>query len=127
MDGGSFYGQGVSLSRSPVPGMSHQPAHPFPSLSYEHVPSSSHAAGSSFCESRFSDISFSQKLDQVISLVREQAKETATVKEELSALRSEMNEIKENSRFLTESVSSSTSSTPVNITKKLPAELSVSL
>ena len=62
-----------------------------------------------------------------MSLVREQAKETATIKEEFFALRSEMNEIRQNSKFLTESVdSSSSSSTPVNATKKIPAELSVS-
>ena len=84
------------------------------------------AAGAPFWESRFSDISFAQKLDQVVSLVREQVNETATIREELSALRSEMNEIRQNSNFLTESVSSSNSSTPVNVTKKIPAELSAS-
>ena len=115
MDGGSFYGQGVSLSRSAVPGMSY----PFPSASYEPT---SHAAGTPFLKNWFADISFTQKVDQIVSLVREQAKETATIKEELSALRSEMNKIRQNSKFLTESVSSSDSSTPVNVTKKIPAE-----
>ena len=122
MDGGSFYGQGVSLSRSSVPGMSY----PFLLYRTSTRPPPTRAAGAPFCESRFSDISFAQKLDQVVSLVREQANETATIREELSALRSEMNEIRQNSNFLTESVSSSNSSTPVNVTKKIPAELSVS-
>ena len=123
MDGGLFYGPGISLSRSPIPGMSYPRAHPFPSGSYEHAAPTQAAVAS---ESRFSDISFGQKLDQVVSLIREQVQETATIKEELSALRSEMSEIRQNSKLLTESVSSSNSSTPVNVAKKIPAELSVS-
>ena len=84
-----------------------------------------HTAGT--CENRFSVIRFGQKLDQVVSLVREQAKETATIKEELSTLWSQLNEIRENSKLLTESVCSSTNSnTPVIVAKKIPAELSVS-
>ena len=79
-------------------------------IPYEHAAPTQAAVAS---ESRFSDISFGQKLDQVVSLIREQAQETATIKEELSALRSEMSEIRQNSKLLTESVSSSNSSTPV--------------
>ena len=117
MDGGSFYGQGVSLSRSAVPGMNY----PFPSGSFKPA-ATSRAAGAPFLE-----IGVTQKLDHIVSLFKEQAKETATIKEELSALRSEMNEIRQNSKFLTESVaSSSNSSTPTNVTKKIPTELSVS-
>ena len=122
MDGGAFYGPGMSLSRSPIPGMSYPRAHPFPSGSYEHVAPTQQAAG----VDQPPDLSFGQKLDQVVSLIRKQAQEMARIKEEFTVLRSEMSKIQQNSKLLTESVSSSNSSTPVNVVKKIPSELSVS-
>ena len=89
MDGGSFYGPGMSLSRSPIPGMSYPCTHPFPSGSYEHVAPTQQAAG----VDRPPDTSFGQKLDQVVSLICKQAQETAHIKEELTVLRSEMSKI----------------------------------
>ena len=122
MDGGSFYSRGMSLnlSRSPAPGMAYSPMQPF---APEHMPLASSAG--MHVEQRFPEIGFGQKLDQVVSLIREQVSETASIKEELCSLRSEMNELKQNSKIITESVSSSTASTPVAAVKKIPAELSV--
>lgn len=121
MDGGSFYSQGVSLSRSQIPGMGYSSMPPSGSYRSEHIPlasSSSHGAGM--------EIGFGQKLDQIASLICEQAKETASMKQELRSLKCEMEELKESNNLLAGSVtSSSAASTPIALQKKIPTELSV--
>ena len=82
----------------------------------EHMPLASSAG--MHVEQRFPEIGFGQKLDQVVPPIREQVSETASIKEERCSLRSEMNELKQNSKIITESVSSSTASTPVAAVKK---------
>lgn len=85
MDGGSFYSQGVSLSRSAVPGMNY----PFPSGSFEPA-ATSRAAGAPFLE-----IGVTQKLDHIVSLFKEQVKETATIKEELAKVWDERDKVEQ--------------------------------
>jgi hypothetical protein len=75
-----------------------------------------------------SEVGFGQKIDQIVCLVREQAKETAVVKEELCSLRADMKELHTR---LSESVSSTPSSLSGSSTSgsthkksKIPTQLS---
>ena len=57
-----------------------------------------------------SDVGLGQKIDQIVYLVRQQAQETALIKEELFSLRADMKELQDTSSRLSESVSSTPSS-----------------
>ena len=57
-----------------------------------------------------SDIGLGQKIDQIVYLVRQQAQETALIKEELCSPRADMKELQDTSSLLSESVSSTPSS-----------------
>ena len=80
-----------------------------------------------------SKVGLGQKMDQIVLLVREQAKETGKIKEELCSLRADVKELQGSNTRLSESVSStpsslSGSSTSDSTSKKLkvPTQLSVS-
>ena len=83
-----------------------------------------------YSEVNVSEVGFGQKIDQIVCQVREQAKETAMVKEELCSLRADMKELHTR---LSESVSSTPSSLSGSSTSgsthkksKIPTQLSVS-
>ena len=84
-------------------------------------------------EVNVSEVGFGQKIDQIVYLVREQAKETAMVKEELCSLRTDMKELQDTNTRPSESVSSTPSSLSWSSTSgsthkksKIPTQLSVS-
>ena len=78
-------------------------------------------------------VGLGQKIDHIVFLIGEQAKETAMIKEELCSLRVDMKELQETNTRLSESVSStpnslSGSSSSISSYKrsKIPTQLSVS-
>ena len=118
MDGGSFYSRSSSLSRPQAVGLGYPPVQPYSSDG-----ALFHSSGS--VDSCFSEVGLGQKIDQMVHLIREQAKETALIKEELCSLRADMKELQDTNKVLSESVSSSSSSTPPEVQRKIPTELSV--
>lgn len=122
MDSGCFYSRGDSLLRPRGIGMGFQP---IPRQMY--APDDAAPFNSEYSEAH--DVGFQQKMDHIVDLVRQQAQETAIIKEELRSLRAELQDT--NTR-LSESISStpssisgssSSSSTPKS---KIPTQLSVS-
>lgn len=80
----------------------------------------------SSCADNFQDIGVVQRLDQVVALIWEQAEETAMIKQQLTSLKSEM-EMKSLNAAQSSAISSSSSTTPQPVCKKLPTELLVRL
>ena len=115
MEGGSFYSRGSTLSRPQAVGLGYLPVQPY---SYDGV--LLHSGGS--VDSCFSDVGLGQKIDQMVHVIHEQAKETAL---ELCSLRADMKELQDTNKVLSESVSSSSSSTPPAVQRKILTELSV--
>ena len=124
MDSGSFYSRSGSVMSSQGVGLGYEPV-PRPPYIRDELPSTSHDRNYYF------EVGLGQKIDQVVSLVREQAKETAIIKEELFSLRADVTELQCTSKTLSESVSSTPSpesgSTSSSKKSKIPTQLSVSI
>lgn len=111
----TFYGSGMSLPLGRQVGMGYPTASPA-SLS-SRVPEFLPPA-SATCD----NLSVMQRLDQVVMLIQDQAKETAAIKQQISILTSDVEEVKAMNQS---TPTSSSSSTPKPTFKKLPTELSV--
>ena len=120
MESGSFYLRGSSVTnfRTQVPTTTPTTLYPYfdqdrSQYQPEHPPS----------ELSYSQISIEQKLDQMVTLLREQKEETNELRKEVSTLKSEVTAVKQD---LLQQLSSGSSSSSSCGRKKIPSELSVS-
>ena len=123
MDSGCFYSRNDSLLRPPGMGSGFQTI-PRQMYTAEDVA----ALNGDYPEVH---VGLGQKLDQMVYMMREQARETAIIKEELTSLRTDVKELQDTNALLSESLSStpasrSGSSTPSSTKRiKIPTQLSV--
>ena len=126
MDSGCFYSRGDSLLRPQGMGLGFQP------IGRQIYAPEDSALNREYPEMHVSEVGLGQKIDQIVYLVREQAKETAMIKEELCSLRANMQELQDTNTRLSESVSSTPTSLSGSSTSgsthkksKIPTQLSV--
>ena len=104
MDSGCFYSRGDSPLRPQGMGLGFQP------IGRQIYAPEDPALNREYPEMHVSEVGLGQKIDQIVYLVREQAKETAMIKEELCSLRANMQELQDTNTRLSESVSSTPTS-----------------
>ena len=114
IEDGSFYGPGMRIGYGG------------PSLGGPRTTLVPEYLSQSTTENAEQNITLLQRLDQIVALVREQVNETATIRQELRTLKTEVEEVKTLQVARSATLSSSSSATrPAS--KKLPKELSVCL
>ena len=94
-DEGSFYGPGMTIGYMGRPSLS-ETTPPPPSLVPDYFSPNSRPVRPAENEQ---SVGLLQRLDQIVALVRDQAKETATIKQEIRSLKTEMEEQGRRTKF----------------------------